>query len=304
MNDNSPLFVSAIELLAHAIEIFAQENRNKYKFIILHLANSVELILKDCLVSKGVSIYNENNQKTTLNIWECFKKLKEAGVEIPERPIIELLVDDRNTIQHRFGYPDPKTIDYYIREVAGKFFQRFLYTNYGLNLHETLSEHLPKEQLNILGLIQDQYKDTLNQLAKVSPELAIVKAYNYVEELILSFMTDYLPQTKMERAAFIVRGGHTVVKQLFNELEQNSFIEEKSYERLMELRRTRNRAAHSAVENLEDINWEENLKIAEKLINGLRKAKESGYQFKINDSSQAEESGYQFKINDSSQAEE
>lgn len=289
MSDNSPLFVSAIELLAHATEIFAQKNPNKYKFVILHLANSVELILKDFLVDLEISIYSDKNPKDTLNTRECFKKLEEQNIKVPERPIIELLVDDRNTIQHRFGYPDPKTIDYYIQGIAVKFFQRFLNTHYGLNLHETLSQYLSDEELNILGLIQDQYKNTLNQLAKVSPEVAIVKAYNYVEELILSFMTDYLPQRETERAAFIVKN-QGVVRQLFNELEQNSFIiEEKNYERLMELRRTRNRAAHSAVENLEDINWEENLKIAEKLINGLRKAKESGYQFKINNSSQAEE---------------
>jgi uncharacterized protein YutE (UPF0331/DUF86 family) len=288
MSDNSPLFVSAIELLAHATEIFAQKNPNKYKFVILHLANSVELILKDFLVDLEISIYSDKNPKDTLNTRECFKKLEEQNIKVPERPIIELLVDDRNTIQHRFGYPDPKTIDYYIQEIAVKFFQRFLNTHYGLSLHETLSQYLSDEELNILGLIQDQYKDTLNQLAKVSPEAAIVKAYNYVEELILSFMTDYLPQRETEKAAFIVKN-QAVVRQLFNELEQDSFIEEKNYERLMELRRIRNRAAHSAVENLEDINWEENLKIAEKLINGLRKAKESGYQFKINNSSQAEE---------------
>lgn len=289
MSDNSPLFVSAIELLAHATEIFAQKKPNKYKFVILYLANSVELILKDLLIDSGISIYGDNkNSKNTLNMWECFNKLEGRNIPVPERPIIELLIDDRNTIQHRFGSPDPKTIDYYIQEVAVKFFQRFLNTHYGLNLHETLSQYLSAEELNILGLIQDEYKDTLNQLAKVSPEVAIVKAYNYVEELILSFMTDYLPQKETEKAAFIVRS-QAVIRQLFNELEENSFIEEKNYELLMELRRTRNRAAHSAVENLEDINWEENLKIAEKLINGLRKAKESGYQFKINNSSQAEE---------------
>jgi hypothetical protein len=46
MSDKSPLFVSSLELIAHSAEIFAQKNSKKYKFIILHMANAVELILK------------------------------------------------------------------------------------------------------------------------------------------------------------------------------------------------------------------------------------------------------------------
>jgi uncharacterized protein YutE (UPF0331/DUF86 family) len=286
MSDNSPLFVSAIELLAHATEIFAQGDAKKYKFVILHLANAVELILKDCVIDQGISIYNKG-QATTITIWKCLELLETKSIDIPERPVLELLIDDRNTIQHRFGYPDQKTVDYYLQETVG-FFQRFLNAHYGLNLSETLVQYLSNEHLKILGLIQDQYQDTLKQLAKVSPEAAIVKAYNYVEELLLSFMIKYLPSREVERAAFLIKNPAFVI-QLFDELEQNKFIEEEGFEHLMELRRIRNRAAHSAVENLEDINWEENLRIAEKLINDLRKAKESGYQFMINNSSQAEE---------------
>ena len=34
MSEKSPLFVSAIELLAHATELYTQGNEGKYKFII------------------------------------------------------------------------------------------------------------------------------------------------------------------------------------------------------------------------------------------------------------------------------
>ena len=71
MSDDSPLFVSSLELLAHATEIFAQKNPKKYKFVILHLANSIELILKDFVIDLGFSIYNNSK---TIGIWECFKK--------------------------------------------------------------------------------------------------------------------------------------------------------------------------------------------------------------------------------------
>jgi uncharacterized protein YutE (UPF0331/DUF86 family) len=293
MSDNSPLFVSAIELLAHATEIFAQGDVKKNKFVILHLANAVELILKDCVIDQGISIYDkEKKQNTTITIWKCLSILESKSINVPELPVLELLIDDRNTIQHRFGYPDQKTVDYYLQEVV-KFFQRFLDTHYGINLSETLNSYLSSEHLKVLGLIRDEYQDTLKQLAKVSPEAAIVKAYNLVEESMLYFVAEYLPERPAQKAAFIIRNNF-FIRELFHDLEQNNFIEKKGYEHLMELRMNRNRAAHSAVENLENIDLEKNLRIAEELINGLRQAKEAGYQFtldkhKKDDSSEADD---------------
>src|SRR5258708_40204626 len=111
MSDKSLLFVSSLELSAHATELFAQKSPKKYKFVILHLANAVELILKDCMIDQGVSIYIPKSNKT-LTIWECTDLLDSKGVKLPERPVIELLIDDRNTIQHRFGYPSAEAVYY------------------------------------------------------------------------------------------------------------------------------------------------------------------------------------------------
>ena len=74
MSDKSPLFVSSLELIAHATELFAQKNSKKYKFIILHLANAVELILKDCVIDQGLSIYEKPG--ITITIWESIKKYR------------------------------------------------------------------------------------------------------------------------------------------------------------------------------------------------------------------------------------
>lgn len=73
MSDKSPLFVSALELVAHATELYIAGQSKKYKFVILHLANSVELILKDCLIDHGVSIYK--TQKKLLQSGEHLKNL-------------------------------------------------------------------------------------------------------------------------------------------------------------------------------------------------------------------------------------
>src|SRR5258707_11652448 len=53
------------------------------------------------VIDKGVSIYIPKKPQT-LGIWESFDQLANVGVNVPERPVIELLIDDRNTIQHRF----------------------------------------------------------------------------------------------------------------------------------------------------------------------------------------------------------
>src|SRR5438874_11151750 len=96
MSDKSPLFVSSLELIAHSTELFAQKQPKKFKFVILHLANAVELILKDHVIDQGVSIYEPRTNRT-IGIWDCINKLKDKGVNIPELPVIELLIDDRNT---------------------------------------------------------------------------------------------------------------------------------------------------------------------------------------------------------------
>src|SRR5258707_13474631 len=79
MSDKSPLFVSALELIAHATELFEQKNPKKYKFIILHLANAVELILKDHVLDQGISIYEGKTNKT-IGLWDCIKTLEGKGI--------------------------------------------------------------------------------------------------------------------------------------------------------------------------------------------------------------------------------
>ena len=109
-----------MELMAHAIDLYTEGNAKKYKFVILHLANAVELILKDKVIDIGQSIYKDNN-KLTINIWECFKSLESQGVSVPERPVIELLIDDRNTIQYRFGFPNSESVYFYLKSILGFF---------------------------------------------------------------------------------------------------------------------------------------------------------------------------------------
>ena len=107
MSDNSPLFMSSMELYAHAVELASTGKSRDCRLTVLHLANAVELLLKDTILNSGHSIYK--NPKETLTIWACFQELDGLGVVVPEKQYLELLIDDRNVIQHRFGSPDACT---------------------------------------------------------------------------------------------------------------------------------------------------------------------------------------------------
>ena len=47
MSEKSPLFISSMELLGHAVELLELDDDKKNKFIVMHLSNAVELLMKD-----------------------------------------------------------------------------------------------------------------------------------------------------------------------------------------------------------------------------------------------------------------
>lgn len=185
----SPLFVSSIELLAHATELFGERNERKYKFVILHLANSIELILKDKLLIEGQSIYSTKNQNLTVGIWDSFKTLNEIGVIIPEKPVIELLVDDRNTLQHRFGFPNEEAVFFYLSSTKD-FFIRFLKEEYNTTLTEELKPYLSLENMELLGISKSEIEH-LNKLKEVSIEMAILQISGDMEKIGYEIMKTF-----------------------------------------------------------------------------------------------------------------
>ena len=256
----SPLFISSIELLAHATELFGNKNDKKYKFIILHLANSVELILKDKLLNCGHSIYSPKNQNLTLTIWDTFTALDSKGISIPEKPIIELLVDDRNTIQHRFGFPNEESVFYYLSSTKD-FFQRFLKDEYGIDLIEELKPHLNTGNLELLGLTLSETHN-LKKLKEVSAEMAIIQVSSDIEREATEILTPYKEQKDVNdkdfRKNFFYNFFNTT-SQLLLALSQSNHISPSKYEEVSDkyriFREVRNEISHGAL-NRESITKE------------------------------------------------
>jgi hypothetical protein len=278
MSDKSPLFVSSLELIAHSVELYRANNPRQFKFVILHLANSVELILKDLVIDKGQSIYVPK-QPLTIGIWKAFEILEEQQVTIPERPVIELLVDDRNTIQHRFGYPNAESVFYYIEQVLG-FFKRLLADEYGLDLSEVLKLHLSDDDMAFLGLADqiEANENGLDPLFKVSPESAVLKAYNLIETRYLEAMLK--PDDPI--APPLLMAYTRQIPRLLHRLADGSFITPEAAHDYNFLRNLRNRSAHAAhfQDNGDNVDWRKGLQVAKDILHGMDKAIAEGFDFK------------------------
>lgn len=124
----SPIFQSSMELLGHSISHFNKSEELDRKLVILHLANAIELILKDLVLDQGESIYK--NPKETVTIHGCIQALKEKSISIPYLNKIELLIDERNALQHRFGSPNELTTIFYMN-IAISFLKRYCMRNMG-----------------------------------------------------------------------------------------------------------------------------------------------------------------------------
>lgn len=187
MATESPLFQSSMELLGHSISHFNNSEELDRKLVILHLANSIELILKDLVLDTDASIYK--NPKETISIHNCISILNDNKIEIPFLNKIELLIDERNALQHRFGSPNELTTIFYMT-IASAFFKEILNKYYGQELDEILSQFADEKDLYAYKMREptsESELENLKKLSKVHPLGALLSATTYLESIIASF---------------------------------------------------------------------------------------------------------------------
>ena len=183
----SPLFQSAMELFGHSFTHFNGQKELDRKLVILHLANAIELILKDLVLDSGKSIYK--GPKETITIHGCFKALKEKAIRIPFLNKVELLVDERNALQHRFGSPNELTAIFYMN-IAQEFFRDVLKDHYDQEYDEVISQFAEEKELLAFRMREpsdDAELENLKKLSKVHPLGALLSAMTYLEKLIGEF---------------------------------------------------------------------------------------------------------------------
>lgn len=138
----SPLLRSAFEVLDHGLwHFFRSDTTTDMKFAILHIDQSIELFIKERVRIGGKSIYK--NPKETISIWEGYRILEqELNCIISEKPDLELLHEERNTIQHKYANPNPEDTAFHV-ERAMHFIARFTKDELKINLANYItSEYL------------------------------------------------------------------------------------------------------------------------------------------------------------------
>ncbi len=117
MLQRSPILRFALEVFEHALELFLSAKPRDRKLAVLNLAQSAELAVKAALIERNASIYQKDGK--TINAHEALKQLASAWqlerIELQSR--LELLIDERNAIQHRYGDVDDVTLDYHVETV-------------------------------------------------------------------------------------------------------------------------------------------------------------------------------------------
>lgn len=249
----SPLFQSSLELFGHSIEHFNWGTEKDRKFVILHLANAVELIFKDLLLDLGESIYK--NPKETITITGSISTLtNEKGIIIPNLNKLELLIDERNSLQHRYGFPNELTTIFYM-EATHTFFKLFLKDNYHLDIDEVLEEFVTEEDLETFKLRKattTHELDKLTKLSKIHPVGALLSAYAYIEkelteirEIINEQNKENAPQGLLRQR--IIRFTHPeFLPRIFEEYEVD--LPQDFKKKYYELRQLRNQTAHGREE--------------------------------------------------------
>lgn len=118
MLQRSPILRFALEVFGHSLADAASTNPRDWKMAVMSLAQSVELAIKAALVEKNVPIY-EKREGTTISSRDALAELAKLWVlpRIEMQARLELLVDERNAIQHKYGSIDEVTLDYHMETV-------------------------------------------------------------------------------------------------------------------------------------------------------------------------------------------
>jgi hypothetical protein len=176
-----------MELLGHSISHFNGSTELDRKLVILHLANAIELVLKDLVLDAGVSIYK--GPKETITIYGSIDALEKKAIDVPFLNKVELLIDERNSLQHRYGSPNELTTIFYMN-IASEFFKEILTKHYSQDFDEVIAQFADDKDLMAFKMREPRDEselENLKKLAKVHPLGSLLSAMAYLERLVVSF---------------------------------------------------------------------------------------------------------------------
>ena len=136
---------------------------------VLNLAQSVELTVKAALVENNVPIYLTGNR--TIVIHDALASLAKLwSVErIEFHARIEILVDERNAIQHRYGTVDDVTLDYHM-ETAFCVLRSVLVEEFDTGLDAWIRDNVAAEIWQTIRFVEPPLPAAADPSAAIIPE--------------------------------------------------------------------------------------------------------------------------------------
>lgn len=91
-----------------------------------------------------------------------------------------MLIDDRNIIQHKFGYPSRESVLYYIEFVID-LFRACMREHYSIDFDEIAEEYFSDNGMQLIGLGDEDVFSKVDAIAKYDMLSAISTAYSLLE---------------------------------------------------------------------------------------------------------------------------
>ncbi len=176
---------AAIELLEHALEHVVAGDEKDRRIAVLHLAQVVELGAKAALVSQNEPVYNKHGR--TVAVHEALDRVEVIRKDrLPARARVELLIDERNAIQHRYGALDQETLYYHVESVLmlfGAIMEEFFDTD----LHQFIRDTFDQNVWSAIPYVRTETKEQIEaaeQEVAVNPRTAFVDAFSLFESVV------------------------------------------------------------------------------------------------------------------------
>jgi hypothetical protein len=240
--DSSPLMKSALEVLCHSIEHFVANSPRDYRLAVLHLAQAVELSAKAILVEHNEPIYDARNESKTLTWRQCLERLGTLWnlERAPQMARLELLIDERNGMQHRFGTVDSLTIDYHMGSVFA-FFEILMNREFGADLDTFLRENLAEDVWRRCRYIKDESLSRIDRAKSLVTEgdttSGLLEAFAALETAAISASARI--QEKRPRSSL------DVLMKYAARLAEVGALTRDDVQRVAQLYRLRNAAVHA-----------------------------------------------------------
>lgn len=239
MAQTSPILRFALEVLHQALENYASETARHRKMAVLNLAQAVELSVKAALVENNVPIYEKGGRTVVVHdALAALAKLWDAErVDFHAR--IELLVDERNAIQHRYGTVDDVSLDYHMETTFGTL-RSILAQEFDTDLDAWIRDNVAGEIWQKIRFVETPQPTAQDPSAAIiderSPTVDFIDGFTRYERQVREALTPFLEEGQ--------RFSGSSLDLMIKALSNASIVDRGLIQSLPDVYRLRNRAIH------------------------------------------------------------